>query len=308
MTRFILNNGVNIIKNSGDFVGLPEGRRAAIIKGSWENGFADILIREKVDLLYLNYSLGWEGEDLSFLGELPNLRCIKIIAGKVRGLRNIENLTDLQYLSISATCREEMDFTKLHSLQYCFLEWWMGAASILDCADLDYLYLNSLKGIELNRLESLKKVRTLTIGNSTIDNLSWIKSLPSLEKLELINCPRIKDFDSLASSKRLTWLALNGCKGLLTIDFVVELERLEIFVFSDCGEISTIAPLASVRSLKAVSFSGSTVIKDGDLSPLLSLPKLAMLSFTRRRHYSHKLIKRWNWENFDKPDIQLCER
>lgn len=308
MASFILNDGVNIIEESGDFVGLPKGARAAIIKGPWKPGFVDLLVREKVDLLYLNYALGWEGEDLNFLRELTNLKYFKLIAGKVTGLHYLKNLTKLRYVSISASCNEVVDFSNLSYLRYCFLEWWKGAESIFDCINLEYLYLNSLKNIDSNRLKSFKKVRKLTIGNSTIGELNWATSLPVLEKLELIKCRKINDFKPLASCKKLKWLAINGCKGLSTIDFVAELENLEIFVFSDCGEISSIAPLTSMSSLKAVSFSGTTTIEDGDLFPLLSLPKLAMLSFSPRKHYSHKLMKSWSWDNFDRPDTQLSER
>ena len=59
-------------------------------------------------------------------------------------------------------------------------------------------------------------------------------------------------------------------------------------------------------SLKALAFSGaSTYIIDGDITPLLNLKELSMLMLVDRKHYTHKVIKPWNWENYGIKDTLL---
>ena len=94
----------------------------------------------------------------------------------------------------------------------------------------------------------------------------------------------------------------------MDIDFLKKLKGLEFINLSSNGEIATLAPLSCLENLKALAFAGNTIIKDGDLSVLIELPKLSMLMFQGRRHYTHKLIKKWDWENFNTPDTLLKSR
>ena len=70
--------------------------------------------------------------------------------------------------------------------------------------------------------------------------------------------------------------------------------------------LKSLKPLKDIKSLKAFSFTGEkTMIEDKDLSVLTTLPKLSMLMFGHRRGYSHKLVKQWDWKNYDNPDKLL---
>jgi hypothetical protein len=93
----------------------------------------------------------------------------------------------------------------------------------------------------------------------------------------------------------------------MRIDFVRSLAALEVLRLEDDGELESLEVLGSLKNLQAVSLVGSTTVKDGDLSALESLPRLSMLAFAPRRHYTHKLLKKWSWADFGKPD-KLLER
>ena len=74
----------------------------------------------------------------------------------------------------------------------------------------------------------------------------------------------------------------------------------------DVGDIASVAPLSELKQLKALWIAGSrTKIIDGDLTPLTTLPRLAMLKLGNMRHYSHKVTIKWNWANLDTPAPQL---
>jgi hypothetical protein len=93
---------------------------------------------------------------------------------------------------------------------------------------------------------------------------------------------------------------------LSSLEFVKPLTSLEVLIISDNKNIDSLEPVSLLKKLKALSFAGpSTNILDGDLSKLQELPMLAMLSFKARKHYTHKLVKKWSWENLNNPDILL---
>ena len=175
----------------------------------------------------------------------------------------------------------------------------------MDCAWLEELSIDSFKYTNLDRLRNLKNLKAVQIGNSSIKTLDWLEDFERLERLELHNCKKVEDFTVISRCKALRRLDLHGCKNVSDLEFIAHLERLEELDLSSCGEIQSVVPLGHVKTLKAFAFNGSTNVWDGDLGVLESLPKLAMLMFVPRRHYSHKLIKPWSWKNFNSPDTLL---
>ena len=114
---------------------------------------------------------------------------------------------------------------------------------------------------------------------------------------------RLSGIENLSSLRSLT---LNGCSLLSDLAPLAGLESVEHLVISDWKNIDTLKPVQDLKNLRAFAFTGErTKVLDGDLSPLENLPQLSMLAFASRRHYTHKLIKPWNWGNFYKPDVLL---
>jgi hypothetical protein len=54
------------------------------------------------------------------------------------------------------------------------------------------------------------------------------------------------------------------------------------------GDIESIAPIAGLTELEKFFFPVSTNVLDGDMSVLLTLPRLKNVAYQYRRHYSHK--------------------
>jgi hypothetical protein len=69
---------------------------------------------------------------------------------------------------------------------------------------------------------------------------------------------------------------------------LARLTKLKEVYLCDVGDIDTLAPLQKLRSLEVVFAWGNTNIRDGDLSVLTRLPRLKMVTFQNRRHYSHR--------------------
>lgn len=286
----------------------PLGGKGIEVIGNWNQSITDFILKENVTALNLNYACGWEDEDLSFLRDLNTIEHLQIISAKSTNVSAIENMTSLRKLNFNTTTKEVVDFSKLINLQHCFLLWWKGAKNLPLCSSLKSLYIEKAKLDDFSQLSNLQELEEITLGNSSIECLHWVERIRGLKKLELLNCKKLDDFSSLSNCKNLNWLVIDGSKNLSNIDFVSLFDNLEILNISDNGNIESLKPLEKVKSLKALSFGRKTTIDDGDLSVLESLPKLAMLMFAPRRHYSHKLIKPWNWNNIDTPDRLLAKK
>ena len=281
-------------------------RKGIMLKGSWSEEVTDYVRENNVLAVYLNSAKGWDDDDLHFLSDLGGVEELNIITGaKVRNLKAIEKISSLEDLSLTCVSDETVDFLQLKNLKKCFITWWPGACSIFKCHQLIRLYLDEIKLKSYKKLGNLKLLRALTIGNSNIEYIEWLTCLSELRELELLNCRKLCDFSPISKCKTITWLAIEGNKCIKDIEFLSNLRQLEVLDLSDDGEIRNLSPLKNLVNLKAFSFAGTTNIIDGDLTVLENLPKLSMLMFKGRRHYTHTLVKQWSWKNFDKPDVLL---
>lgn len=284
-----------------------EAWREVVVGGPWTEGVSDFVSRNAIEILTLNSAKGWCTFDYNFLCKLRGVKKLVVISSSATGLSAIENMDSLEEVSITTSTKDVVDFGKLSNLKKCYLYWWKGAESILECAGLSEAYFDKIKLADFSLLNKLKGLKVLTIANSQLEDLEWLFSFSNLRSLEVLNCKKIKNFEPISRLSTLEKLSIRGCKQLGNLDFIDGLSSLEVLVTSDCGSIDSISPMTNLVNLKAFSFSGNTNVEDGDLSVLEGLPNLAMLMFQGRRHYSHKLIKKWNWDNFNFPS-KLLER
>ena len=277
-----------------------------LLKGPCTRGIVDYINRESIQAIYLNQGEGWDGGDCSFLSEMPSLKCVHILAANLTGLSALEQLPNLEKVSLNGPTKEKIDFTKITNLEDAFLSWKKGYQSIFDCANLKRLYIDSIKINSIENFASIKSIASLTIGNCPISDISFLEDAASIETLALLNCRMLEDFSPISSCTTLKRLDVSGCKKLTNLDFVSTLHDLEVLLFADVNNIETLEPIVPLKKLKAVNFFGSkTTIVDGDLSVFEKLPNLAMAGFAPRRHYTHKSIVKWNWNNFNHPAKQV---
>lgn len=281
------------------------GRTGLILEGAWDPAYAAVMKREGIKALYLNSSKGWVDHDCSFLKQLPDLEELSIIAPKVVGLESLQALKQLRELEVTCSSTSVVDFTQVPLLERVYAYWWAGASSLFGCESLRRVHLDKIPRLPQGWHRSWVKLQEFTLANSSEPNLDGLALLSSLSKLELLNLSRLEDFAVVARVPSLRWLAICGCKSLMRVDFVRSLVQLEVLRLEDDGDLDSLDVLGSLKNLQAVSLVGTTTVKDGNLSALASLPRLSMLAFAPRRHYSHKLLKKWSWTDFGKPDRLL---
>ncbi|MBC6989875.1 hypothetical protein [Hymenobacter sp. BT491] len=283
------------------YTGEPFARpsQGLLITGRWVDGFADLIQAHHVQHLYLNHARGWQSESYRFLADLPSLSTVDIIDHHSAGIAALECHSALQALSLNVTPTEAIDFSNFPHLKKCFLHYNHRVQSIFDAPALEELSLTGLQKGEVDRLAKLGTLTRLTLADSSVEDLRFLEALRGhLQVLELLNCYRVSDFAPIAGLTNLRRLNIDGYKDVGSVAFVQNLPHLEILLLN-VGAIQSLAPLGRVTSLKALALYGPrTRVVDGDLQPLTHLPDLSMLMLVNRRHYSHKLIKAWDWANF----------
>lgn len=280
------------------------GLKGLRVRQQWNDKIDMYIEQEKIQALYLYTD--WQGSDYSFLRNLTGIVKLHILSGRESlNINAIEAMTSLETLNLKCITKEKIDFTKLTNLKECVISWWPGAISIFQVITLESLYLDEFKSDDYSELANLTKLKRLVIGNSNIKDINFLKFLPKLERLELANCRKLNDFTPIKSLSRLKWLSIDGIQSMSNVNYLDGLENLEYLDISNCKDIESLGMVGGLKNLKAMFFTGNTNIVDGDLIPLTKLPKLAMLAFRSQKHYSHKLIKKFNWEDWDNPDKLL---
>jgi len=288
--------------------GSTTARRGLMIGGEWHDDIYEYIEEREIRALYINSAQGWVGNDFSFLDKLSTIEELSIINKSASNLDAIESMQALESVQLTCDTQSVVDFSRLPSLQDCYIYWWAGAESIFEAKNLRGAYFDKIADKDLARLKDLQRLKKLTIANSNVASLQPLCAVRELSELELLNCRRLSDFEYLPELVSLRRLTIRGSKNLSDLEVVGSLRDLEVLVISDNKDIGSLKPLAKMTELKALAFAGNTIITDGDLSVLTKLPKLSMLMFASRRHYTHKLVKNWNWNNFDQPDTLLQEK
>lgn len=66
-------------KNDQFFIDDTENNmgRCLVLTAPWSGGIKSIIEKENISVLRLSQSVGWKGDDISFLKELPSLRGVE---------------------------------------------------------------------------------------------------------------------------------------------------------------------------------------------------------------------------------------
>lgn len=88
-----------------------------------------------------------------------------------------------------------------------------------------------------------------------------------------------------AGRNTLKELELEDCRSINTLDEIECLEQLQFLGVSNCGHISSLEPVQRFRRLEELHAWGSTLIVDGDLSPLTKLSRLREIRMRDRPNY-----------------------
>jgi hypothetical protein len=284
---------------------LKSDSKGIVIESGWSEKFISIIEANNVDSIFLNEAFGWKCKDYSFLKSIPtSVIELSIIDDKSKGISNIIHQKKLENLMLELPISECIDFSGMTSLSECFLNWSDKCESIFDLKQISSLYLSEFKVKSSTNLFRLVNLIELTIGNSNVVDLNFLKGMDKLERLNLLNCRKVVSHSLIGNLKKLKWLQIDGYRDIGSIEFLKNLKNLEVLLLT-VGRITDIKCISKLNNLKALGLFSETYIENGDLSSLTELRKLSMLFFNNKKNYTHKSIRPWNWEDFGKSNDLL---
>jgi len=260
-------------------IGTIDGLPALVVnEGGWRDDYADVLAEHGLAVLSIRVS----GDDLSFLRRVPALRGLVLNAGAARDLSPVQALTQLETLTLNtpAKPRLELDFAAFPLLETVRMYWNPGLASIASHGRVESLFVFGPPDPDLSRFGGMVGLRRLELSQGR--KLVSTAGVP--DGVEFLGLYQQGALETLVLPPGLRELGIEGAKKLATIDAVAgrALSRLKV---ANCGEIASLAPLAGMDSLEELLAWESTRIVDGDLSVLLTLPKLRLIGMQDRKSY-----------------------
>lgn len=263
------------------------GLRAALTSG-WDAETARSLLKIPIAELELNRGKGWRGQDLSFVTLFPELLALEIIGQTAESVSPIHGLHNLRALTILTYCKTELRFSEFPHLIECALEWRPKAKSLFDRVSLKKLSLKGFRGSNTERFGRLTNLESLGIFGSGILSLEGLRSLTKLRFLRLGDMRKLPSLKGIEGLGLLEKLEINTCRKISSVEEMSGLLNLRELYLDNIGDIQSLKPIASLTRLQRLTFTESTNVVDGDLSPLFGLPNLEHVSFQNRSHYSHR--------------------
>ena len=228
--------------------------------------------------------------DLSFLGEFPNLLYLEIVDQKRVNTRQLDGLTNLRGLYVESPSAG-IDFTCFPELESFGCGQWHAENRNLDKArELRRLRIWGFKPVskDLCDLANIPRLECLELDKTTILSIAGIETLEDLRYVDMAYAPKLESLDAFASKGvRIRELAIEKAKAIASYKPIASIDRLRRLRLSYCAAMPDLKWTKGMRHLDFFSFV-ETNVEDGDLSPLLKLPKLRYVGTMDKRHYNYK--------------------
>lgn len=260
-----------------------------ILKGEWPGSAAQYMRDHGLIGLRLSGYLGWRSGNLDFLRDVPFVEYLDILTTKLEDVSGLYELKELSYFALEGKT-PPLDFSRLPRLSTLAL----GRVSPHVHRDLGKaqairkLALTHPKPDSLAVLGQLTALQDLGMSAAPIRDLSFSSFTPGLRRLSLVACNSMQSLAGLENARDLVSLTIEQAKSLSDLTSLSHLSKLRALFLKECPSIDSISPLKNLPSLETVGLMQTTNVKDGDLSPLLTLPSLRNASFLNREHYSNR--------------------
>lgn len=259
----------------------------AILTAAWSDEIAAYLLEKDILELELNMGKGWRGTDISFVRSFPRLQSLWILYLPLSSVEPIHSLHELRDLDVSTYCRSEIRFTEFPYLERCALEWRPRATSLFKAVTLKRLFVNGYKAKDVDSFSALMNLEDLQILNAPVTNIYGLNKLVLLKKLRLAGLRCLTSLEGIEELIGLEELQIQTCRRITSIEPLARLKNLRRLFLDTGGSINSLKPIDNLNRLEIVTFAGSTIIVDGDISPLTRQKNLQVAAYKNRRHYSH---------------------
>jgi hypothetical protein len=263
------------------------GRLDFHLRSAWSPAMRGAFYASDADGLIANYARGFSGHDLEFVRELP-LRRLHVLARSIRDLSPVYDLAGtLEEFRVQSAPMTPVDRAALPKLRALACTWPQVVDTIEETTTLEYLAAGEYSAMDLTPLAHLTSLRGLLLKDRpSLRSLDGVESMPWVASLGIFLAP-LEDTTALSRLKSpvLTELRLGACRRINSLNDMSSLVGLRFLDVSEGGDIDSLRPISDLKRLERLYLYDTTRIVDGDLTPLLGLPRLADLRMMNRRHY-----------------------
>jgi protein phosphatase 1 regulatory subunit 7 len=230
--------------------------------------------------------------DLSFLQEFSDLRYLEVVDQKRVDTRQLECLRNLRGLRIDSP-GAGIDFSWFPELELFVGDWHVDNRNLSHCCELRTLRIRQFKprSADLSDIANVTRLESLDIVETDISSLGGVETLADLRYLEIAYAPKLTKLDALSVGdcgiREISFECVKNVSSYKPIASLPDLRRLKLF---SCAPIPDLRWTKGMNRLDFFSFV-ETNVEDGDLSPLLDLPRLQYVGTMDKKHYNYKFAK-----------------
>jgi len=225
--------------------------------------------------------------DLSFLSDFPDLLYLEVVDQQKVNVAPLQCLENLRGLRLE-TPGTGLDFSSFSHLEVFVGDWHPENRNLAHCQELRSLRTWGFKpkSEDLADLTGLTRLERLNLTKTGIHSLAGIEQLEDLRYLEIAYAPRLESLTALATGDlQLRELHLSHAKNVESYEPVTALSWLRRLWLSSCAPLANLKWLSGMSRLDFFSFVETNLI-DGDLKPLLNLPRLRYVGTMPKKHYN----------------------
>lgn len=231
------------------------------------------------------YALPTHGDVRLDLDALPaaQMRKLAFTRWLTKSVAPLERMTGLEQLRVDLF-REPLDaIARMPNLTYLSVHGpAKGWAKLRECTLLEEAHFIDVQIANLRRWNTWKRMHSLVLSGRGVKSLAGLEGFEQLEQLTLLNL-RMDHLSPLRELARLTALILKMPAGGVHLDSVTQLPLLRSLVIDDAAitdtetlRVATLKPLAKASAIEELTLF--CAVEDGDLTPLVELPRLRKLS------------------------------
>lgn len=227
--------------------------------------------------------------DLSFLADFPNLRYLEVVAQKGVNTRYLDGLSNLRGLHLE-TPGTGVDFSCFPELEVFVGDWHVANSNVHRCRELRLVHAWQFKpkSMDISDLAHTTRLEWLWLTQTGITSLDGLETLEDLRYCEIAHASRLESLDVFSTGgMQLRELAITKAKKIASYQPIAAIPFLRRLRISECAPMATLKWTEGMNHLDTLSFV-ETNVEDGDLSPLLRLPRLQYVGTMDKKHYNYK--------------------
>lgn len=185
-----------------------------IPRGPWK---ADLSLRANgadIQGIRLSRSAGYEGVDIRFLANYPNLRSVEIYSEEIKDLSVLACMNKLEVIGLQTSAAKGLDLDCFPVLRVALVQWKKDMNWLLDCRTLQYLNAINYPFSNFEALSSLVDLKRLSITSRKLESLSGIEKLSSLRRIDLFQCPNLVSIEPLHGCSGLEEIEIASCRHI----------------------------------------------------------------------------------------------